>query len=160
MPFLISLLFSPVSLQSLSSISKVSSKGIATVSHFSRVFHSIIVGEILKYLIFGCPRIRKLSCIFFNYTSVISINSVIKEMLNINPCRDLEFFCFERCFMHEATFFYLMSKLPNIKYIGNMQEWFMDIGAISRITEFIRDNNINVDIDSHKQSPFSFRVGL
>ena len=88
------------------------------------------------------------------------MNCVIKDMFKINPCKDLEAFCFERCFLKEATFYYLLSILPNIKYIGNMEEWFMEKGAISRIKEFLRVNNIDVDIDAHKQSPFAFRIGV
>ena len=109
------------------------------------------VGEILKYLIFGCPRLKTLSCIFANYTSVTCINSVIKDMFDINPCQELEIFCFERCLLHESTFYYLLSKLPNIKCIGNLEECFMDREAISRIRDFVKNNNIDVDIDSHKK---------
>ena len=84
----------------------------------------------------------------------------LKDMLDINPCKELEIFFFERCFLHEATFFYLLSKLPNIRHIGNLEEWFMDMGAIARIREFLRVNNIDVDIDSHRLRSYAIRGGV
>ena len=90
---------------------------------------------------------------WFNPGDVNNISKVIKDLFNANPCNNLEVFCFERCFLKEETFFYLLEKLPKIKYIGNMDDWeMMDPDAIPRIKEFIRKNNIDVDIDSHVHS--------
>ena len=90
---------------------------------------------------------------WFNPGGVSNINNVIKDLFNANPCDNLEVFCFERCFLLEETFFYLLRKLPSIKYIGNMEEWeMMDPFALPRIKDFIKKNNIDVDIESHIHS--------
>ena len=75
--------------------------------------------------------------------------------MDINPLQDLEVFCFERCFLNESTFFYLINKLPKIKYIGNLEEWTMDKRARARVNTFVKDNNIDVDVTSLKHSSYN-----
>ena len=108
----------------------------------------------MKYLVTGCPSLKKLCCIFFNYR-IIKCNCFIKDLMDINPLQDLEVFCFERCFLNESTFFYLINKLPKIKYIGNMEEWTMDKRARARVNTFVKDNNIDVDVTSLKHSSYN-----
>ena len=110
-------------------------------------------GEVLKYLIWGCPNLKKIACIFFNFR-IVNCVCFIKQLFEVNPCQELEVFCFERCLLSEATFYFLISNLPKIKYIGNLEEWGMDKEAILRVREFIRIKNIDVDVESLHHSSY------
>ena len=107
----------------------------------------------MKYLIWGCPHLKKVACIFFNYR-IVNCMCFVKQLFEVNPCKELEVFCFERCLLSEATFYFLISHLPKIKYIGNLEEWGMEKDAIWRIKEFIRFKNIDVEVDTLQHSSY------
>ena len=75
------------------------------------------------------------------------MDSIIKNLLEVNPFTDLEVFSFERFFLSETLFFYLLTKLPKIKYIGKLEDWFLEKEAILRIKDFVKCNNVNLCID-------------
>ena len=75
------------------------------------------------------------------------MDSIIKNLLSVNPFNNLEVFSFERFFLSETLFFYLLTKLPKIKYIGKVDEWLLEKEAISRIRDFLKSNNVDVSID-------------
>ena len=72
---------------------------------------------------------------------------IIKNLLEVNPLTNLEVFCFEKFFLSETLFFCLLNILPKIKYIGKIEEWFLEDESVSRIKNFIKSNNININIE-------------
>ena len=102
----------------------------------------------MKFILAGCSLLKMLCFTPTCYEGGGINDDFISKMFSEHPCKHLEIFCFERSFLSEQTFFYLLSNMPNIKYIGNMGEWTIDRRAKLGLKAFIKGNNINVDIDS------------
>ena len=107
-------------------------------------------GALLKFIVSGCDALKSLC--YTPYSEVSQANSVNDEFmarwLEEQPFQQLTVFCFEKCWLSGTTFFNLLEKAPNIKYIGNMAEWFMSRRERLVLQAFINGNNIDVDIDS------------
>ena len=108
---------------------------------------NLIPGDLLKFFVSGCPRLQIFCFTPFTYQGDVN-DEFIVDLFNEHPCLELEVFCFEKCILSEQTFFYLLEKMPKIKYIGNMGEWTMDRRARLGIKAYIKGNNVNVDIES------------
>ena len=112
-----------------------------------KVGGSVNSGEILSFLVSGCPNLQILCFTPFTYQGEINDDFIV-NLFRKYPCPELEVFCFEKCILSEQTFFHLLEKMSKIRFIGNMGEWTMDRRARLAIRAFIKGNNINVDIES------------
>ena len=112
-----------------------------------KVGGSVNSGDVLSFLVSGCPNLQILCFTPFTYQGEINDNFITNLFVK-HPCPELEVFCFEKCFLSEQTFFYLLEEMSKIRFIGNMGEWTMDRRARLAIRAFIRGNNINIDIES------------
>ena len=117
-------------------------------------------GGVLLYLLAGCPSLRLLC--YTPYESMAELvrlnDSFIEEIFRVNPLSDLVAFCFEKCFFTTATFFLLLNTLPNIKYIGNLTEWFgTDRRGRLAVKAFVKGNNLDIDLDSFNND-FNFDI--
>jgi len=108
----------------------------------------IPTGSILKYLVSGCSQLRVLCVSPYEPQANFITDQLVEQMLEINPCKKLVTFYFEKCFLSEQTFFLLLNNLPDIRHVGILGEWFgLDRRARLAIKAFVRGNNVDVDID-------------
>ena len=112
-----------------------------------KVGGSVNSGDVLSFLVSGCPNLQILCFTPFTYQGEINDEFIVNLFVK-HPCPVLEVFCFEKCFLSEQTFFYLLEEMSKIRFIGNMGEWTMDRRARLAIRAFIKGNNINIDIES------------
>ena len=112
-----------------------------------KVGGSVNSGDILTFLVSGCPNLQILCFTPFAYQGEINDDFIV-NLFRRYPCPKLEVFCFEKCILTEQTFFHLLETMSKVRFIGNMGEWTMDRRARLGIRAFIKGNNINVDIES------------
>ena len=112
-----------------------------------KVGGSVNSGDVLSFLVSGCPSLQILCFTPFTYQGDINDDFIV-NLFRRYPCPELEVFCFEKCILSEQTFFHLLEKMSKIRFIGNMGEWTMDRRARLAIRAFIKGNNINIDIES------------
>ena len=109
----------------------------------------IPTGSIIKYLVSGCSQLRVLCVSPYEPQAELITDQLVEKMLEINPCKTLVAFYFEKCLLSEQTFFLLLNSLPQMRHVGILGEWFgLDRRARLAIKAFVRGNNVDVDIDS------------
>jgi len=58
------------------------------------------------------------------------------------------FYC-EKSMLSISTFYYLVNRLPKLKYVGVLSEWGgLDRAGIIAIKAYVLGNNLNIDIES------------
>jgi len=110
---------------------------------------SIPDGSVLEYLIESCPNLKVLCYSLYEGSCDSITDHFIENLFEKNPMPKLTAFYCEKSMLSISTFYYLVNRLPKLKYVGVLSEWGgLDRAGIIAIKAYVLGNNLNIDIES------------
>ena len=110
---------------------------------------SIPSGSVLEYMIKDCPNVKVLCYTLYDGCCDSITDEYMEKLFQDNPLPHLTAFYCEKSNLSISTFYMMVNKLPNLKYIGVLSEWGgLDRAGVLAIKAFVLGNNLNIDIES------------
>jgi len=116
-----------------------------------RLGGSLASGDILKYLVDGCPELRVLAYHVYHGEGCDEhvTDQFIQDLLLVNPLHQLVAFHVDNGGLTELTFHKLVENLGNLRQIGQLSEWrSLSEEQLESLKLYTEAQNLSLEIDS------------